>query len=85
MNYSFFSFILAINPGLFYGKTLTGVNRQRPAVQLRFINDADLSEDDLIISSSDEDEIVDDVALYENDEEVFSSSVLSRILYSRSG
>ena len=38
-------------------------------VQLRFIDDADLSEDDFIVSSNDEEEIVDDVALYGPDSE----------------
>ena len=37
-------------------------------VQLRFIDDADLS-DNFITSSSDEEEIVDDVSLYELDSE----------------
>ena len=69
MNYSSFSFILAINPGSFHGKKPTGVNWQQPVVQLRFIDDADLSEDDFIVSSNDEEEIVDDVALYGPDSE----------------
>lgn len=68
MNYSSFSFILAISPGSFHGKKPTGVNRQQPVVQLRFIDDADLS-DNFITSSSDEEEIVDDVSLYELDSE----------------
>ena len=77
MNYSSFSFILAINPSSFYGKKPTVVNQQRPAIQLRFINDTDLSEDGLIVWSSVEEEVFHDVALYEpeseNDQQVFSS------------
>ena len=63
-----FSFILAINPGSFYGKKPTSFNWQQPVVQLRFIDDADLS-DNFITSSSDDEEIVDDVSLYELDSE----------------
>ena len=43
----------------------TVVNSQRPSVHLRFTDDNDFSEDDLIESSSDEEEIVDDVAFSE--------------------
>ena len=69
MNYYSFSFILAINTGSFYGKKPTGVSSQQPKFQLRFTDDADLSEDDLIQSSSDDEEIVDDVALFEPESE----------------
>ena len=89
MNYFSFSFILAINSGSFYGKKPTSVNQQQPVTQMRVIDDADLLEDDFMVSSSDEEEVVDDIALYdsdsENDEQVSSSDDEALINFANHG
>ena len=65
------------------------MNQQWAVVQLGFIDATDLSEDDLIVSSSDEEKIVDDVTLSErkscNDEQITSSEDEALINFANHG